>query len=185
MEFESLSIDGAWIVRSSVHSDARGTFREWFKGDEIRKEIGRDFVVAQSNISRSRRGVLRGIHYSLAPMGQAKWVTCISGSIWDVVVDIRPSSPTFRKWVGIELNGLSGESVIIGEGLGHGFISLEENSTVSYLLTSPYSREEEFEINPHDPNLAIEWPGSELLLSSKDKSAPTLATQLAAGNLPL
>lgn len=184
MEFEKLSIEGAWIVRSAVYADERGTFREWFKGDEIRNVLGREFVVAQSNISISHRGVLRGIHFSLASQGQAKWVTCVAGSIWDVVVDIRPTSPTFKNWVGVELRGNSADALFIGEGLGHAFIALEDNSIVSYLLTSPYSPKEEFEITPMDPELAIEWPLSERLMSPKDEVAPTLDTRLAEGTLP-
>jgi len=184
MELEALSIEGAWIGRSSIHKDQRGFFREWFKANEIERVIGRKFSVAQANVSQSNRGVVRGIHYSLATTGQGKWVSCMSGSIWDVVVDIRPSSPTFKKWVGVTLRGDVGEALFISEGLGHGFISLEENTVVTYLLTSPYSPEEEFEINPRDPDLAIEWPGLEHLVSPKDASAPSLAERLAAGKLP-
>ena len=184
MEFEKLFIGDAWIVRSSVHADRRGIFHEWFQNDEIQNMLGRKFVVAQSNISLSHRGVLRGIHYSLAPNGQAKWITCVSGSIWDVVVDIRPSSPTFKKWVGVDLHGQAGVSLFIGEGLGHAFISLEDNSIVSYLLTSPYSPKEEFEINPLDPELAIQWPICGQIMSPKDESAPTLETRHTQGKLP-
>ena len=184
MEFKNLAIEGAWIAQSAVHADERGSFREWFKAGEIRAATGREFAVSQSNVSVSQKGVLRGIHYSLASQGQAKWVTCLTGSIWDVIVDIRPSSPTFKKWVGVELRGESGDVALISEGLGHGFISLEDNSVVSYLLTSPFSPEEEFEINPMDPELAIAWPLSERLMSPKDEIAPTLAMRYAQGKLP-
>lgn len=184
MEIEKLAIEGLWIGRSPIHSDSRGFFREWFRSDDFESAIGRKFEVSQSNISMSNRGVLRGIHYSLAPAGQAKWITCISGSIWDVAVDLRPTSPTFKKWVGVTLTAGSGEALFLSEGLGHGFISLENNSVVSYMLTSPYSPSEEFEVNPLDPELRIEWPGLERLMSPKDENAPMLATHLAEGNLP-
>jgi dTDP-4-dehydrorhamnose 3,5-epimerase len=184
MEIERLAIEGLWIGRSPILSDQRGFFREWFKSDDIGSRIGRKFEVSQSNISMSNRGVMRGIHYSLAPAGQAKWITCISGSIWDVAVDIRPSSPTYRKWIGVTLTAGIGEALFLSEGLGHGFISLEDNSVVSYLLTSPYSPSEEFEINPLDPELRIDWPGVDRLMSPKDEHAPTLAMRLAEGNLP-
>lgn len=184
MEFEKLSIEGVWIARSSVHTDERGTFREWFKASEILNATGREFDVAQSNISVSQEGVLRGIHYSLAQQGQAKWVTCVAGSIWDVIVDIRPASPTYKKWVGVELRGGGADALLISEGLGHGFIALEDNSVVSYLLTSPYSPDDEYEINPMDLDLAIEWPLSKRLMSPKDEAAPTLDTRLAEGKLP-
>jgi dTDP-4-dehydrorhamnose 3,5-epimerase len=184
MEIEKLAIEGLWIGRSPILSDPRGFFREWFKSDDIGSEIGRKFEVSQSNISMSNCGVLRGIHYSLAPTGQAKWITCISGSIWDVAVDIRPSSPTYRKWIGVTLTAGSGEALFLSEGLGHAFISLEDNSMVSYLLNSPYSPSEEFEINPLDPELSIRWPGVDLLMSSKDEHAPTLAMRYSEGKLP-
>ena len=107
MELEELEINGAWLARSPIHKDERGIFREWFKSDDIKTATGRDFGIEQANISRSSKGTLRGIHYSIAPRGQAKWVTCVSGAIKDVIVDIRPVSPTFGKWVEVELPKLS------------------------------------------------------------------------------
>lgn len=185
MEIEELGIKGVWIARSAIHNDDRGYFREWFKEVEIEVAIGRQFDVQQANISSSNKGVLRGIHYSIAKEGQGKWITCISGSIWDVVVDIRQSSPTFMKWVGVDLKANSGDSLFISEGLGHGFVSLEDNSTVAYLLTSQYSPSEEFEIHPLDSDLAITWPLEQLFLSAKDEAAPTLQERLSMGDLVL
>ena len=183
MEFKELEIKGAWIATSSKFTDQRGYFREWFKESEIEKVIGRRFNVQQANISSSHKGVLRGIHYSIADQGQGKWITCISGSIWDVVVDIRPSSPTFRKWIGIDLNSQGGDALYVSEGLGHGFIALEDNTTVSYLLTSVYLPLMEFEINPFDPDLGITWPLKKQILSQRDKMAPTLQAQFVNGKL--
>jgi len=183
MKFEELGIKGVWIARSTVHIDDRGQFREWFKEVEFKAVTGRSFDVKQANISSSNKGVLRGIHYSVASEGQGKWITCISGAIWDVVVDLRQSSQTFMKWVGVDLSAASGDSLFISEGLGHGFVSLENNSTVAYLTTSEYSPSEEFEIHPLDSDLAITWPLKELFLSSKDESAPTLQAELSTGRL--
>ena len=183
MEIEELGVKGAWIARSPIHKDNRGYFREWFKAREIEIAMGRSFDVQQGNLSSSNKGALRGIHYSLAKKGQGKWITSISGSVWDVVVDIRPSSPTFKKWIGTELNSKTGDALFISEGLGHGFISLEDNSTVVYLLTSNYSPSEEFTIHPLDSELAITWPLENPSLSLKDSSAPTLREQLHFGNL--
>ena len=188
MKFQSLGIRGAWSIESEVFNDERGSFREWFRSDEIKNELGIDFSVAQANVSRSARGVIRGIHYSLAPEGQAKWVTCTSGRILDVIVDIRPESPTFKHVEYIELHG--SRATLIGSGLGHGFISLEDNSIVSYLLSSPYAPEFEFEIQPTDSELKIDWEvdsilESSFLLSPKDLNAPTLAERLAEGKLPI
>jgi dTDP-4-dehydrorhamnose 3,5-epimerase len=186
MKLTSLGIDGAWVAESPVWSDERGFFREWFKSEDVLAATVINFSIQQANISQSQRGVIRGIHYSLAPEGQAKWVTCVNGGIRDVIVDIRPSSPTFEKSVFVDLNGLDGRAVLIGPGLGHGFASLADSSTIAYLLSSPYSPTEEFEINPMDPKLGIDWGMdlSELKISEKDKNAPTLAERLAEEKLP-
>jgi dTDP-4-dehydrorhamnose 3,5-epimerase len=186
MELKKLEIEGAYLAESAVFSDERGFFREWFKTQDVQKVIGRDFIVEQANISSSIKGTLRGIHYSLSERGQAKWVTCVSGSIKDVIVDIRPNSKTYGRWIEIELSGTSGNAVFIGEGLGHGFVSLAEVSTVAYLVSSPFSPTEEFEINPLDTAIGINWglPLSELKISDKDKNAPTLEGRKKEGRLP-
>ena len=186
MELTPLDIQGAWLAESPVWSDDRGFFREWFKSESIKQVVGRDFNIEQANISSSAKGTVRGIHYSLAEKGQAKWVTCVSGLIKDVIVDIRPNSKTYGKWIEVELSGTSGNAVMIGEGLGHGFISLADVSTVAYLVSSPFSPSEEFEINPLDPAIAIRWglPLSELKISDKDRDAPTLEEREEEGKLP-
>jgi len=189
MKLTPLGIEGAWVAKSPVWSDERGFFREWFKLETISNLAGCDFSVAQANISSSGRGVVRGIHYSLAEVGQAKWVTCVSGAIRDVIVDIRPTSSTFGKYVSVDLKGEDGRAVLICGGLGHGFISLEDNSIVSYLLSSQYASNEEYGIDPMDPALGIDWKlnlagGVGVILSAKDANAPSLAARLAEGKLP-
>ena len=189
MNLTPLSIQGAWVAESPVWSDERGFFREWFKFEDVMNATGVDFSVQQSNLSTSNRGVIRGIHYSLAASGQAKWVTCVSGHIIDFVVDLRPESPTFKRWEAIDLRGDEGRAVLVGADLGHAFIALEDNSTVSYLLSSPYSPESEFDIYPMDSEININWQlelvgGAGLILSPKDASAPSLAHRLAEGKLP-
>ena len=181
MDIEELGIKGAWLARSPIHDDNRGFFREWFKAEEITNVLGRTFDVQQANISFSNKGVLRGIHYSLASRGQGKWITCVTGSIWDVVVDIRPSSPTFRKWIGIELNAKRGDAFFISEGLGHGFVALEDATNIVYLLTSPYSQADEFGIHPLDPDLSIAWPIKNVSLSNRDATAPSFRDQQKSG----
>jgi dTDP-4-dehydrorhamnose 3,5-epimerase len=186
MKLMPLGIDGAWVAESPVWSDDRGSFREWFKCEDVKAATGRDFGIEQANISLSAAGTLRGIHYSIAPRGQAKWITCVSGSIQDVIVDIRPDSKTFGQWIGIELKGDSGKAVLISEGLGHGFLALDDNTAVAYLVSTPFSPTDEFEINPLDEKIGIKWGidlGS-LKISDKDKIAPTLASRLAEGKLP-
>jgi dTDP-4-dehydrorhamnose 3,5-epimerase len=186
MELTPLGIEGAWLAESPTWSDDRGFFREWFKSESIKQVAGRDFNVEQANISSSTKGTVRGIHYSLAAKGQAKWVTCVSGLIKDVIVDIRPNSKTYGKWIEVELSGASGNAVLIGEGLGHGFVSLADVSTVTYLVSSRFSPSEEFEINPLDQAIGINWglPLSELKISDKDKNAPELNVRRQEGNLP-
>jgi dTDP-4-dehydrorhamnose 3,5-epimerase len=187
MEITPLGIQGAWLATSPLWADDRGGFREWFRFADIEAVTGINFSVAQANLSESKGGVVRGIHYSLAPMGQAKWVTCVTGAIRDVIVDIRPTSPTYGKYVSVDLVGGDGQVVLIGASLGHGFVSLIDGSTVAYLVTSPYSPNDEFEINPLDPVIAIDWglPSSELLLSPKDVGAPGLTARRAEGKLPI
>jgi dTDP-4-dehydrorhamnose 3,5-epimerase len=186
MELTQLGIEGVWLAESPVWRDDRGFFREWFKSEDIQNKTGRDFGIAQANISLSNRGTVRGIHYSIAPVGQAKWITCVSGSIRDVIVDIRPDSKSFGQWIEVELRGDAGHAVFISERLGHGFVALEDNTTVAYLVSSPFSQTDEFEINPLDEKIGITWGMnlSDLKISQKDKNAPTLAERLAEGRLP-
>ena len=186
MELTQLEIEGAWLAESPVWKDDRGFSHEWFKVEDIKSVTGKDFAIEQANISVSSKGTLRGIHYSIAPRGQAKWITCVSGSIQDVIVDIRPSSTTFGRWIEVELQGDSGKSLLISERLGHGFMALEDHTAVAYLVSTPYSPEHEFEINPLDQKIGIHWNLDQELLkiSDKDKSAPTLAERLSEGKLP-
>lgn len=186
MKITPLEIEGVWVAESAIWSDDRGFFREWFKSEDIKNATGRDFGIEQANISLSSKGTLRGIHYSIALRGQAKWITCVAGSIKDVIVDIRPDSQTFGKWIEVTLKGDSGQAVFISEGLGHGFVALEDNTAVAYLVSTPFSPTDEFEINPLDEKIGINW-GMDLRLlkiSEKDKNAPTLAERLAEGKLP-
>ena len=186
MNLIPLGIEGAWLAESPVWSDERGFFREWFKAEDVKSATGRDFGIEQANISLSSAGTLRGIHYSIAPRGQAKWITCVAGAIKDVIVDIRPNSQTFGKWIEVILKGDSGQAVFISEGLGHGFVALEDNTAVAYLVSTPFSPTDEFEINPLDEKIGINWGMdlSVLKISDKDKNARTLAERLAEGKLP-
>jgi len=186
MKILELEIAGTFVAESKVFEDDRGFFREWFKSEDIKNATGREFGIEQANISLSSQGTLRGIHYSIAPRGQAKWITCVAGSIKDVIVDIRPDSQTFGKWIEVELSGSSGKAVFISEGLGHGFVALEDNTAVAYLVSTPFSPTDEFEINPLDEKIGINWGMdlSELKISDKDQNAPTLAERLIESKLP-
>lgn len=184
MLISELKIKDAFIINSTTFKDERGSFREWFKASEVKAELGRNFNVAQANVSNSKMGVARGIHYSLNPIGQEKWVTCVAGSIWDVIVDLRPDSTTFMMWEGVFLDGSNSQSVLIGNGLGHAFLSLENNSVVSYLTTSEYSPNDEREINLFDNDIGISWTSPVTSVSIKDSEAETLRQKLAKSDLP-
>jgi len=171
MKVTPLAIAGAWLIESPVYPDDRGIFREWFKLEAL-KEIGVSaFEVRQANTSISKRGVIRGIHYSPEIDGQTKLVTCTSGSVLDVIVDLRPESITYGDYLEVELSENFGKCVYIASGLGHGFQALEDKSVVTYLLDREYSPNNEFGINPLDPNLSIKWPLLDFHISEKDRTS--------------
>lgn len=174
MEFEELEIKGVWLGKSLVKSDSRGWFREWFKPKEFESKTGIVFETLQSNCSASKEKVVRGLHFSNSVSGQAKVVTCVQGSVMDVVVDLRKGSASFLKFVQIELSSVSGNSIYVPAGFGHGFKTLEPNSAIVYNLTSEYEPESEFTVNIFDENLQIGWDKSNLLLSQRDREAPML-----------
>ena len=182
-----LTIAGAWSVKNTVHGDHRGDFVEWFKAPHFEEVTGREFVLAQANMSRSSKGTLRGVHFADVPIGQAKYITCVVGSIIDFVVDIRVGSPTFGSWDKVELSSNERNAVFLEEGLGHAFLALEDDTVVTYLVTDIYRPEKEHGINPLDPALGLTFPlsASELELSAKDREAPTLEQARGAGLLPI
>jgi dTDP-4-dehydrorhamnose 3,5-epimerase len=186
-----LAIDGAFEVRTVQHGDDRGLFLEWFRADVFRDTIGHDLTLAQANCSVSRAGVIRGIHFAVVPPGQAKWITCVSGAVFDVAVDVRVGSPTFGHWDVVRLDDEQRSSIYLAEGLGHAFMSLAPTSTLVYVCSTPYAPENEFGIDPFDPQIAIEWPTTGVdgalltpVLSDRDRQAPGLEAALAAGTLP-
>jgi dTDP-4-dehydrorhamnose 3,5-epimerase len=180
-----LSIDGVWEFTPKLRPDDRGVFLESFKESVLESAIGHPFTLEQMNISVSRIGTVRGVHFALVPPGQAKYVQCFSGRILDVVVDICVGSPTFGQWDAVELDDESRKGLYIAEGLGHAFCALSDSATVGYLCSTPYSPGREFGIHPLDPALGLPWPsGAESVLSEKDAAAPTLAEAKASGLLP-
>ncbi|MFE9664408.1 dTDP-4-dehydrorhamnose 3,5-epimerase [Streptomyces sp. NPDC005955] len=180
-----LDIEGAWVDRPRVFADRRGHFHEWFRADAFREVTGHPLRLEQANCSRSGRGTLRGVHYAAVPPGQAKYVTCVSGAVLDVVVDLRTGSPTFGTWEAVRLDDREHRAVYLSEGLGHAFMALEEGSVVVYLCSEGYAPQREFGIHPLDPELAIRWPdGLAPQLSDKDAAAPTLAEAERRGLLP-
>lgn len=184
MTVEHLDILGSWVYTPKVFSDERGHFFEWFQDSTFREAAGNDFNLAQANCSVSAMGTLRGIHFADVPPGQRKYVTCITGEIMDVVVDLRKSSPTFGKWRSAILNAKNHKVMAIPNGVGHAFLSLEEDTTVVYLCDKRYNPSGEFEINPLDTFLGIEWPNQvSLNMSAKDRNAPNFLEVLESRNL--
>jgi len=183
--FEPLGIEGSWVFTPRVFGDARGSFAEWFRGAQFEQTVGHPLRVAQSNISLSKTGVVRGIHLASTPPGQAKYVTCMRGRVLDVIVDVRLGSPTFGRHEFVELSEDNQRAVYLSEGLGHGFVALTEDAGFVYLVSEPFNPTGEFGIHPLDPELAIDWPTDvALLLSAKDERAPSLAEVRDQGLLP-
>ena len=185
MKLSALEISDAWIASSDIHLDSRGSFTEWFHLADISRETSRQFNVAQANHSVSEKGVLRGLHFSLAAENQSKWINCISGSIQDVLVDFRRNSPTFLKYQSIVLNSRHPKYVYIPHGVGHGFLSLEENTSVVYLMSSSYDSNFEYTMNPFDKSLDIEWLPADYVLSERDSNAMDLSYFTTENLLPI
>jgi dTDP-4-dehydrorhamnose 3,5-epimerase len=187
VEFIPLGIPGAFHIRNVVHADDRGEFVEWFRVDKMEQATGYRFPVSQANLSRSAKGVVRGIHFADVPPGQAKLVTCLSGAIRDVVVDIRVGSPTFGTWEAVDFDAESRDAVLLPVGVGHAFVAKEDNTLVAYLVSDVYTPHAEHGIHPLDGDVAIDFGSDrgQLVLSPKDQEAPTLAEAKDAGLLPV
>ena len=191
MEFRQLKVPGAWEITPKQLGDPRGVFLEWFKASAFAETVGVPLDLQQANCSVSAAGVLRGIHFADVPPGQAKYVTCAKGAVLDVAVDVRVGSPTFGVWDTVLLDDVDRRAIYLPEGLGHAFLSLEDDSTVMYLCSTGYAPGREHGINPLDPAIGIDWPttgrnGLALapILSDKDLAAPSLAEAAAQGLLP-
>lgn len=186
MQITQLPIDGVYEIETQIFPDERGLFLEIFRADHLEKAIGHAFDLRQANISVSNRGVLRGLHFADIPKGQAKYVTVPRGAILDFVVDIRVGSPTFGQTVTVEVNDAKRNAVYLAEGLGHAFLSLEDNTVVNYLVSDIYRPEREHGINPLDPEIQLPIPADfgPLNISEKDLAAPDLKDLEKNGRLP-
>lgn len=185
MDVTALEIPGAFSITPAQHGDDRGLFLEWFRADLLAEATGHRLATVQANLSRSRRGVVRGVHFAQLPVSQAKYVTCVSGAVLDVVVDVRTGSPTFGRSVAVRLDDADRRAVFLAEGLGHAFVALTDDALVAYLCSSSYEPTREHGVHPLDPALALPWPDDVVpQLSPKDAAAPTLADAEAAGVLP-
>ena len=185
MEIEPLGIDGAWVMRPRQFEDDRGVFLEWIRQGPVVEATGAEFSLAQANMSVSRRGTIRGIHFSVATPGQAKYVVCASGAIRDVVVDVRVGSPTFGQWRDVRLDDKDRSCLLISPGLGHAFQALSDSATVVYLCSTVYDPPSEKAVTPLDFALGLDWQDvGSVTVSDKDRAAPSLAEAAALGHLP-
>jgi dTDP-4-dehydrorhamnose 3,5-epimerase len=185
VQIRELAVPDSYVLDLVPHGDPRGRFTEWYRADVLSSATGFGLTLAQANHSVSARGVLRGVHFALVPPGQAKYVYCPAGKVLDVIVDIRVDSPTFGVHDSVVLDSDEPRAVYLSEGLGHAFLSLADNSSVTYLVSTGYSPGREFGINPFDPELGLPWPTDiEFDLSAKDQAAPTLAEAKEQGLLP-
>lgn len=191
MEVRELSVPGSFELTPVQHGDERGVFLEWFREDVFTELTGHPFRLAQANCSVSRAGTLRGIHFAQLPPSQAKFVTCLHGAAFDVVVDLRVGSPTFGRWDAVLLDDRDRRAIYVPEGLGHAFLALADHTVVSYLCSAPYAAGREHGIHPLDPEIGIAWPsrapdGRPIapLLSPKDAAAPSLTEVRDQGLLP-
>ena len=186
MQIRELSIPDSYEITPKQFGDDRGVFLEWYRFDKLEETIGHSLNLRQANTSVSKRGVVRGIHFADVPVGQAKYVTATHGAVLDYVIDIRVGSPTFGQWDTVLLDDTDRRAIYIAEGLGHCFVSLTDNATVSYLVTDVFNPTREHGINPLDEQVGLVFPkeAGEPLLSPKDTDAPGLAEAAASGLLP-
>ena len=176
MKFIPQSIEDVILIEPTIYGDDRGYFIEAFRQDLLEEAIGRKVYFVQDNESNSTKGVLRGLHYQLPPCAQAKLVRVTEGSVLDVAVDIRKSSPTFGQYVSIELTAQNKHQLFVPCGFAHGFVVLSDSATFDYKVDSYYAPEHERGIAFDDKDLNIDWqlPPEILKLSDKDKTHPTL-----------
>ena len=180
MNFTDAGIPGALVIDPELHRDERGFFARTFCKDELRSH-GIEFDCIQCNLSsNAMRGTLRGMHYQTSPHGECKIVSCVAGSIFDVIIDLRESSPTFRRWVGIELSAVNNRMLYIPEGVAHGFLTLENETLVSYLMGARYHAPSGKGVRWDDPAFGVVWPFAPSTISQKDAGYSDL--KMAAGS---
>jgi dTDP-4-dehydrorhamnose 3,5-epimerase len=176
MKVTPTAIDGLLILEPKVFGDERGFFLESYNQQVFDDALGHDVRFVQDNHSRSARGVLRGLHYQLPPRAQGKLVRVTQGSVFDVAVDLRRGSPTFGRWIGVELTGQNHRQLWLPPGMAHGFLVTSDSADFLYKTTAYYAPQAERCVRWDDPAIGIDWPGlgSAPILSAKDAAAPLL-----------
>jgi len=184
MHITETAVPGAYLLTPTVLTDERGAFHEAVRTAELERVTGQPFRPEQVNYSTSRRNTLRGIHSVTVPPGQAKLVTCVRGAVRDVVVDLRPGSPAFLRHDCNLLDPVTARSVYVPEGVGHGFLTLTDDTCVCYVLSTAHVPGTQIDIDPLDPDLALPWQFTDPpLMSPKDAAARSVAESLDAGLL--
>jgi dTDP-4-dehydrorhamnose 3,5-epimerase len=179
MIFKDTGIDGVLVIEPERHEDERGFFARTWDPDEL-AERGLNPELAQCSISFNRaRGTLRGLHYQAAPHEEAKLVRCTSGAIFDVAVDLRPDSSTFRDWFGVELSAENRLALYVPEGCAHGFLTLADDSEVHYQISQAYVPDAGRGVRWDDPAFAIRWPGDVVVINDRDSSYPNFRPEPA------
>jgi dTDP-4-dehydrorhamnose 3,5-epimerase len=174
MKVIKTDIEDLYIIETKVFEDNRGWFTESYSAKKF-KDNGLDIEFIQDNHSLSKeKGVLRGLHFQLFPKAQTKLVRCTRGSIYDVAVDLREGSPTYKSWVGVELSAENKKQFLIPKGFAHGFLTLSDNSEVQYKVDEYYAPEYDRSIKYDDPEINADWGIKDPILSEKDKNAPLL-----------
>lgn len=171
MKYQPTAVHGCFVVSLESRGDERGFFARIFDADEF-AGMGMDSVYPQINTSLSAQaGTLRGLHYQVVPYGEAKLVKCLRGAAFDVVVDLRPGSPTFGKWAGETLSGENRLMMYVPKGCAHGFMTLTDDAEMLYPASGPYNGAAERVLRWNDPRFAVEWPRQPVVLSAKDRDA--------------
>ena len=175
MKFYPTALSGAYLIEPDPVQDERGFFARTFCTKEFR-ESGLSPNLEQCNVSfNTKKGTLRGMHYQSEPHGEIKLVRCTMGSIYDVIIDLRPHSPTFKQWIAIELSAKNRKMLYIPEGFAHGFQTLEDNAEVFYQMSTFYVPSAARGVRWNDPTFAIDWPHDERIISQKDQQYPKFA----------
>ena len=183
MNFEPLSVNGAFVISPQRRADERGYFARAFCRDEmVRQGLCGDFCQINTALSH-RAGTLRGMHFQRAPHAEVKLMRCVRGSVYDVVLDLRPDSPTFRRWSGVELSADNGLMLYAPEGTAHGYLTLADDAELSYMTSAAYAPDSVDGVRHDDPAFGIEWPRSISLVSQADRSWVDYLSRLDQRNI--
>lgn len=176
MNFTETPLMGAFVIEPDIFRDERGYFSQVYLRNEFAR-FGLETEFIQWSVSQNeQRGTLRGMHFQASPFEQAKLVQCLRGALFDVIVDLRPTSPTYRNWFGVELSERNGNTLFIPKGFAHGFITLEPDSLIYYHLSHVYTPEQQRGIRWNDPLLNIHWPIEPTCVSDRDRNYPLIGS---------